>query len=247
MAAPPVGWVTVSTTDPPMTVTARLSDERPNVESGFGGWEEVARPRKTPITTFKSTPGLRLTLPILLDKWQEGVSIEKTISDLQQMGRPIAKDGEPPHIKISAAGGAVPYQGRTWVLSDLGFGDALMNDKGDRVRQQMTLSLLEFIADVYVSSKAFAQREKAQATQGGKGSSKKRVDVGKSPSKPPAKPKVGTLVTGRWSDYPFGSGEHLTRIAARELGDAERWPEIAHMNGLRDPRAVPFGVVIRLP
>jgi nucleoid-associated protein YgaU len=32
-----------------------------------------------------------------------------------------------------------------------------------------------------------------------------------------------------------------------ELGDASRWVEIAHLNGLRDPRATTPGKVIRLP
>jgi nucleoid-associated protein YgaU len=39
----------------------------------------------------------------------------------------------------------------------------------------------------------------------------------------------------------------LLAIAARELGDADRWVELAELNGLRDPRAITPGQVIRLP
>jgi nucleoid-associated protein YgaU len=31
------------------------------------------------------------------------------------------------------------------------------------------------------------------------------------------------------------------------LGDARRWREIADLNGIRDPRAITVGQVLRLP
>ena len=42
-------------------------------------------------------------------------------------------------------------------------------------------------------------------------------------------------------------GDDLSRIAAELLGDWERWTEIAAMNGIRDPRNVTVGQVIRIP
>jgi nucleoid-associated protein YgaU len=42
-------------------------------------------------------------------------------------------------------------------------------------------------------------------------------------------------------------GEDLLSVAARELGDASRWHEIADLNGIRDPRAITRAQVIRLP
>ena len=43
------------------------------------------------------------------------------------------------------------------------------------------------------------------------------------------------------------AGQSLWRIAAAELGDGERWTEIAELNGLDDPNAIREGDVLRLP
>jgi hypothetical protein len=241
---PPVGQVTVYALDPPIEVTALLSEERPNIESGYGGWEEVERPRRRPITTFKSSPGLRLSLPMLLDNWTQGTSIEWRIAQVEKLGQPVGGHGEPPQVRVSASGGAVPHTERTWVVADIAWGDALMNENGYRVRQQVTLTLLEYVEDHYLAERAVAnrRRKKATASKKKRGAQAKRI-VAKRKAKPRwarVQPKAATA-----SD--FGEGEDLLTIAARELGDAERWVEVAELNGLRDPRAIAPGQVIRLP
>jgi hypothetical protein len=245
MAAPRVGWVRISTNDPPLSVTARLSEERPNVEAGFGGWEEVVRPRRAPITTFRAPPGLRLTLPILLDGWAAGRSVEREVSQLQQMGRPGASDGDPPRVRLDATGNAIPYLKRVWVISELAWGDALMNSAGNRVRQQVTLSLLEYVHDVYLAERSAAnRRRKHKATAKTKHGARSKRRVVKRSAKPKPKPKAHALAAAADD---FGAGEDLLTIAALELGDADRWIEIAQLNGIRDPRAVAPGQVLRLP
>lgn len=244
MAQPPrVGFVRLTSADPPLRVVARLWEERPNVESGYGGWEEVERPRRKPLTTWKSQPALRLTLPLLLDRFRSGLSVEREISQLELMAQPSASDGEPPQVRIATTGAALPYQGRTWVVADLAMGDALMNASGNRVRQQVTLTLLEYVEDVYLAQRSAANRRRRKAQRGKRkrGAATKRL-VAKRSSKAR---RAGSLRSGESDD--FGSGEDLLTIAARELGDAERWVEIAELNGLRDPRAISPGQVLRLP
>jgi hypothetical protein len=249
MAAPHVGWVHIASSDPPLAVTARLAEERPNVDAGYGGWDEIARPRRVPITTWKGSPSLRLTLPILLDGWARGSSVERDIAQLEQMGRPTASDGAPPRLRIQTTGSAIPYQGRVWVISDLAWGDALMNSAGNRVRQQATLSLLEFVHDVYLAerSAANARRKKQAAGKTKAGARSKRVVAKRSGKpRPKPKPKAQTLAAGASGDD-YGAGESLAAIAARELGDADRWVEIAELNDIRDPRSIAPGQVLRLP
>jgi hypothetical protein len=237
---PRVGWVRISSSDPPLSVTALLAEERPDVTDGYGGWNEIARPRRAPITTWAGSPGLKLTLPLLLDGWATGRSVERDVSQLEQMALPGASDGDPPRVRLQATGGAVPYQGRAWVVTALAFGDALMNDAGNRVRQKVTVSLLEYVYDVYLAQRSAANRRRAKAAQPKTkpGARSKRV-VAKRSGKP--KPK------GRTAPVDFGAGETLASIAARELGDADRWIEIAQLNGIRDPAAVAPGQVLRLP
>jgi hypothetical protein len=239
VAAPALGWVQIRSTDPPITLLARLSADRPNVEAGYGGWAEVTRPRRRPLSVWVGSPGLRMTLPILLDRYDDGVSIERQIAQLERLATPTASDGSPPRLRFVARGAAVPHQGSTWVIDALAWGDALMNAAGNRTRQQVTISLLEWIADVRVkeNSPAKRQRAKGKAAATKAGAAKKRVVATRAKSKPKT----------RAVSSEFGAGDDLLTIAARELGDADRWVEIAQLNGLRDPRSISPGQVLRLP
>jgi nucleoid-associated protein YgaU len=235
----PLGYVRINTSDPPLSVTALLSDQRPDVTSGYGGWNEVARPRRKPITSWVGQPALRLTLGILLDEFADGLSIERQIAQLERMGFPAGSNADPPQVRITATGSAIPYQDRIWVMDSIGFGDAEMNDFGNRTRQNMTLNLLEFVADVYVSP-AVRRQAKAKSAKPKKGAAVKRTKI-------KAKSRTATRASRTTTTVTAFNGEDLLSIAARELGDASRWTEIAQLNGLRDPRAVVMGQEIRLP
>jgi hypothetical protein len=245
MAAPPaVGWVRLTAADPPLQVTARLAEDPPTLTEGFGGWDVVERPRRPPLTSFKAPPGRQLSLPLMFDAWRAGVSIEGALGRLAQMGRPSSSDGETPQLRITARGGGVPGQGLTWVISAIEWGEKLVNEAGDRVRQQVTLTLLEYVEDVYLQERSAAnrRRKKAQARKRKRGAKSKRVAVKRGRAAPRAGARGLSVASAE-----FGAGEDLLSIAARELGDAERWVEIAELNGLRDPRALAIGQVIRLP
>ncbi len=154
----------------------------------------------------------------------------------------------PPQLKLHVRGGHVPYSGLTWVVADIGWGDALMNEDGNRVRQQFTLTLLEYVQDVYLAERSAANRRRRKKRPKKHGASAKRV-VAKRKSKPKRTAPHALLLAGDLENgaADFGQGEDLLSIAARELGDADRWVEIAELNGLRDPRAVTPGQVLRLP
>jgi len=99
--APGPGHVTVYTIDPPLSVTARLSEDAPTITQGYGGWEEVARPRKSPLTTFQGSPGLHMSIGLMLDGWAPNTSVERECAALEKMGWPTAADGEPPRVRIN--------------------------------------------------------------------------------------------------------------------------------------------------
>jgi hypothetical protein len=245
-AAPATGWVRVVSSDPPVSLTVRLGDGRPNVDAGYGGWSEVARPRRRPLSIWVGSPGLRMTLPVVLDGFRAGRSVERQISRLESLSLPTASDGAPPRIRLVARGGAVPHTDRVWVVDSLTFADgAIMNAAGDRTRQPVTVALLEYIADVRVNEKSTTSQMRAQAARAKSkaGAARKRVVAGH------GRPKAGASSRAS-SSAPvgtFGAGEDLLSIAARELGDADRWVEIAALNGIRDPRSIAPGQPLRLP
>jgi len=237
---PQLGYVHVKSTDPAITLVARLYD-RPDVTAGYGGWSEVTRPRRRPLSIWAGSPGLRMTLPLLFDAFRTHASIERNLARLEQLATPTAADGSPPRIKVIARGAHVPHTSRTWVIDSLAWGDAAMNARGNRIRQQVTLSLFEYIADVRIGvNSAVNRRATAAATVKSKpGAARKRIIAGK------GRPKVAHARAS--SSSAFGDGEDLLSIAARELGDADRWVEIAQLNGLRDPRAIVAGQPLRMP
>lgn len=240
-AGPTVGWVRITSKDPPLRLVCRLGEERPNVESGYGGWSSVDRPRRRPLTTWRAPPAITMTLPLLIDRWRDpfpGNSIEAQIDVIRKWGWPTGSNGEPPRLKVTATGAAVPHQGLPWVLTDVAWGDALMNPNGNRVRQAVTLTLQHYVEDVYLARRSAANRRRAKKQAGRK--------PGAATKRKPVKAKKATK-KGRAVTAEFGNGEDLLSIAARELGDADRWLEIAELNGLRDPRSLREGQVIRLP
>lgn len=244
---PPVGSCLVYSIDPSFKFTALLGDTRPNVDQGYGGWEEVARPRRSPLTTWRGQPGLHLSLPLLLDGFADNTSIEPTLATVEKLGSAVmgssGSNSDPPHVHLQARGNHVPYQELTWVINDIQWGDAEMDLRGNRTRQHFTLSLVQYVADVQIQDLSAANRRRAaaQAKQTKAGAKTKRV-VAKHGTKTTT---AGTRSTS--SATTAYDGEDLVRIAARELGDASRWIEIAKLNGLRDPRAIKRGQVIRLP
>jgi len=260
-----VGYVKIRSNDPPVHLQARVYD-RANVTQGYGGWQEVARPRRSTLTVWQSQPALRMDLPLLFDGLRTNESVQSQLAQLERLAGPSASDRQPPRIRIQAHGGFVPHQSSLWVIDSLSWGDGAMNARGSVVRQQVTVSLLEYVADVRVSEDSAANRARfaAAAPKTKQGAPVKRVVAGparthQTGTAPPASRDSGGIrATGLLSGVivaaseppvgtPIGGGDDLLSIAAKELGDADRWVEIAQLNGIRDPRSIVRGQVIRLP
>jgi hypothetical protein len=237
-------FVTITCDDPPTTIRALMGEDRPDISSGYGGWDEVERPRRKTVITWRGMPARRLQVSILIDNWTVGTSIERTIRSLEYLALP-REGGQPPVVRVDAVGGALPWQTRRWVIDAISWGDALMNTYGNRVRQAATITFLEFVSDdlierVAPSKKRRAKKKRATGAGKKKGAKEKRTATKRGKSKK----KSGTRADATATTY---DGEDLLSLAARELGDARRWREIADLNGIRDPRAIRVGQVIRLP
>lgn len=248
----PSVYVRVQCDDPPTDISLLLGQDRPDVSSGYGGWDEVARPKRSTVTTWAGQPARRMALSLLFDNWYAGTSVELDIRRLERMALP-RPGGQPPTVSVSAPGGVIPptYEALPWVIDAISWGDALMNRAGNRVRQAVTLTLLQFITDDMVKvSPAKKRRQKSKRASGSttkKGAKKKRVASHGRRGKPARGTAARTFALAAPATVVAFDGEDLLSVAARELGDASRWHEIADLNGIRDPRAVRRAQVIRLP
>lgn len=210
-AAPPAdGRVILASSAPALRVIAYVGEAPPTRSEGYGGFEEIQRPRRTAFLEWRGRSLPRLALDLVLDGWATGASQEGFIRNLERWAQPAPETGnQPPPIFV---GGPVPTDPTVpWVIDALEWGDdVLRREDGQRVRQGFTLTLLEFVQPDLALRRSAA-------------------------------PKAATRT------YVVKAGEHLGEIAARQLGKASRWREIARLNGIRDPKSVKAGQRIKLP
>jgi hypothetical protein len=227
---PTVSLVQVDPSGP--TVVAALGDGPPTL-SGEGGWEVVKRPKWVGFTNWEGIDPYTLDIPLLFDGFARDVSVERDLGLMQMMMRPaVTPSTRPPIIR---AVGPVPMTHLRWVITNIEWGDCVRRADGARTRQFVTLHLLQFIPpDVMVagtSSPAEAAQVRATSSGG--------VTSATTPAPATPAPSAAT--------YTVRSGDTLSAIAARVLGNANRWQEIANLNSIRDPRALRVGQVLRLP
>jgi hypothetical protein len=244
---PSVGYVTFRCKDPATILTVRLGADRPDVSAGYGGWEEVERPRRVSVVTWQGLALKRMSIPVLFDNFADGrgAPVENDIARLEALALPF-KGGPPPSVRFEVTGRHVPNQDVTWVIEDIDWGDGLMNNEGNRTRQAATVNLIQFVSDELITENApgNAHAAKTKAKRKSKGGKDHGARVKRHPASRGKKSKAHHLRAPVTDAF---EGEDLLSIAARELGDSQRWREIAELNGIRDPRAIHVGQVLRLP
>lgn len=229
---PPPRIISFTAVNPPgPTVTADLGYGPPE-DSASGGWGFVSRPRRKGFTEWNGQDPYVLTVPIVFDQFGSGASVEAQIETLRRIMRvPVGPRREPAVVRIQSPAIPPPLLGLNWVIQDMApdLDKTVRRDDGARTRAPFTVTLLEYVAvDLIVAVRptpAKAAQDRAPAT--------------------PAKPRTGTAGTAR--TYTVKKGDTLWEIAARHLGDGRRWRQIADLNGVRDPRKLRIGTVLRLP
>lgn len=229
--------------DPPGT-PAYLALTGPAAQTGgTARWELVDRPRRKGVPEYVGTDPWRLTLPCLLDGIDASPprdrfrgrnlrrplpardwTVEPMVDRLTRLAQLVPGKPRPAVVTVT---GPVPLTGLRWVVESLEWGEHLRTSHRHpgRTRQLVEVTLLEHTTpDVFLGPAQAAQERKA-ATPGA------------------AAPAPGGAVR----TYTVRAGDTLSRIAARELGSASRWPELAKLNALRDPNLVRVGQVLRLP
>lgn len=235
MTTPAIAIIPIDPGGP--AISMFLGDGVPRVDAGGGGWETINRPKWIGFTDWIGLTPFTLTVPVLLDGFRDNTSIEGDIDALYRLLRPTPiPTTRPPILRLA---GPVPYTDLTWVLNGIDHGDEVRRDDGPRTRAWITLTFLEYIPpDVSVtgrSSPAEAAAERAAASS--------------ATNDAQSSAESGTVAVAAPSGrtYTVRARDTLSSIAASQLGNYRRWPEIASMNQVRDPRLLRVGQVLRLP
>jgi LysM domain len=212
--------------DPPgASLALRLDPTSIAQSGGVGGWDEIPHPKRPASTEWNGQPLRSLDIPVLFDGWRTKIDVEEPCRILEAWGR-IPPGAREPAILQVVYGSYTPLR---WVVNGLAWGDELRNHRGRRVRANVTVTLLEH-RDAIVALTPV-----------------QRATPAPSRASSPGKPSSGAAVRPSGKTYIVRSGDNLSKIAQSQLGKASRWPEIARLNGLRDPDKVTAGQRLRLP
>ena len=155
----PARFISFSTRSPRLHVRAFPGDGVPTVTDGYGTIETITRPLRRGLTRWVGSNPMQLSIPILLDGFRRGVSIEPAIADLERMAA-VGGD-EPLEVTIDCTGDLVPHHDEhKWLITGLDFGEAVSSARGRRLRQAIT---------VQVTAVVNAATEKSVAKRGGGG------------------------------------------------------------------------------
>lgn len=208
---------TLRTSDRRHTLTVPLGQTAPDVADGRGGWSVVDRPRKPGAVEWVGTKPLTASLTLMLDGWAANVSVAPLVKVIDEMA-PSRPTREPKAVYVTNAWPIPPTV--PWQIQAVTWGvdEMLRNAKNHIVRVEVTLELVEMrVAEVVLSRTSPAKRSK---TASGGGTTR-------------------TVTVRR--------GDTLGGIAAKYLGSASRWTEIAVENHLRSPNHLVVGQKLRLP
>lgn len=200
-----------------------LAGEGPAIATADGGWQVVQRPKWVGFTDWAGFDPYRMAVPILFDEWRRGKSVEGNIELLRRMMRPASTPRtQTPVVKVS--GPTIPHQSFKWVITSIEPGEEIRRPSdGRRVRAFFTVHLLQYLpADILVTAN-------------------------KSPAKAAEDAKEGSGAATTTKTYTVKKGDTLSGIAKWHLGDASKWHAIADLNGIRDPRTLQIGQVLRIP
>lgn len=211
--------------DGDLVLLVELGNAFPAPTQGFAGWDVVPLPGRVGITHWAGHEPLSIGLELFFNDDDLTNSVEDAIETLEAMaGRGIKRKKDEPSVLKVDAGGLMPFDWHQfpdarWVINGLDWDDdAILNRHGNRVRQTVTVALLQHVAADRLNTTGAA----AKARLARKGGSRRT--------------------------YKSHTGDTLMTIAKAKLGDAGRWRELQKLNpDIRDPRHIKAGTTIRLP
>lgn len=118
------------------------------VSGGAGGWEEVSRKLREPLLVWTARPLYTYVLPLRMDRflaeWEH--TVEGDIRSLQHWassGRRTDREHNPP-ARVRLSGNVRTPLSTQWVITDLDWGDFITNAAGERIQQDVTVTLKEY-------------------------------------------------------------------------------------------------------
>jgi hypothetical protein len=182
-----------------------------------GGLQVVPKEGGTGTVEFAGVDPDRRRLPVLLDAWIEGRDLTEEWDALVCLARPRDRS-KPPLVRLA---GAVPPSllERAWVIEKLEPGERVLSGPNGQGITRID-AIVTLIEPLFFLENVASPLEQARRAAEGTHSSH--------------------MIRAR-------PGDTLVSIAARELGDPEKWRELSQLNGGIQPDNVKPGQKVKLP
>lgn len=124
-------------------VEFQIGDGPATITGGFDGqWETVSRPKRAALTRYVGRDPITQDVPLLIDGFAAERNIQGLVDAWLYWQTLTGPDNHPTVWKVH---GPIHYPRKRWVIADIQFGDALRDARGELVRQEVTLKLMEFV------------------------------------------------------------------------------------------------------
>jgi hypothetical protein len=157
----PAKHVTFTSRSPRLSVRCYPGEGPPEVTGGYGSIASVTRSQRRSLTRWSGSDPISLSIPILLEGFRRGRSVEQERAILERMA---GIDGAPNlRVKITGTGKLVPHaEDREWYVTDIEWSDAILNSDGRRVRQFATVNVTQIVEAA--TEKSLAKRAAGKGT-----------------------------------------------------------------------------------
>jgi nucleoid-associated protein YgaU len=124
--------------DPKVDISVSMGDGPATPTAGHAGWEIIERVEGKSITDRSSVEPFSQDVPVFLDGYAKGNSIQRQLDELLSLG------GE--NAAVFRAYGPIHRPGIRYVFGgEPDFGEVIRDDDGTLLRQRLTLKLTEYV------------------------------------------------------------------------------------------------------
>jgi hypothetical protein len=157
-------YVTFTSYELKIVVRAKLQAPVVVVQHDPEGWQQIQRRWRTSFTEWQGAPTYELQIPIMLDQlgWNPQLgsamnSVEQYIRKVERLAEKMQNKPRTP-ILIVEGNGAIPHDythdhTKKWVCATIAWGDYTINESLQRVRQEGTVTVWEYVPDKIVQAK----------------------------------------------------------------------------------------------
>ena len=147
-----------------LSVAPLLSGPVVPVQHAPEGWQQIQRKWRTSFTEWEGAPSWELQIPFVFNQmgWNPRTqtrmaSVEKQIRMLERLAEKLPNKPRTPIFTVDA-NGAIPHDHtndhtKNWIVSTIAWGDYTINKGLDRVRQEGTVTVWEYLPDQIIQNK----------------------------------------------------------------------------------------------